>query len=176
MSFCFITLILISTHCWGQSKRDYDAINLLIKLDTINNSHLLNNSSYLSKLHFNSNPFKPRQKKLLTSSFFIKKINRLINKNIASPTQEVDKSKIKKSFVKWDSKKIHFSRFIKKENNDFFYYTKPIFVSANNFISINYFHTGGGGISIVLYKIDDLNENVEILGSITQLSYGIRFR
>lgn len=150
--FCLTIMLVNSITCLSQDNRDYYILNLVIQ--KYKNESRLDSSSFVTELHFTSKPFDIKDKTQMWERY-LPEINELVSKNELPKTRPITESEMKNSFVKWESEKIQFDRIVENENGDFFYFTKPVFVSDNYFvISIYSGHTGGGGgISMELYML-----------------------
>lgn len=172
--FIFILLTLsFYSISFAQTKNDYKALNMLLKVYP---------KVRMDKLHFLTF-LNPSTKNLESESpkehheEYALSMNEMIKKNIPESKFIVTRKMVRKSYVKWDKKKIELSNFTNTETKDpFYYYTKPIFVNNDHFIIIDYYIMPAGGIGIKLFKLDETNNQVVKIDGETLLLYGLNFR
>ncbi|MBC7485351.1 MAG: hypothetical protein H7282_01165 [Cytophagaceae bacterium] len=167
--FILLTLIFYSTS-FAQTACDYKTLTLLLKTYPKTKTAKLYFITFLPEKISENTPKEDAE-------IYVSSANELIQKNIPSSNYKLTKRTLRRSHIKWNKDKVVLANSIDKETDDpFFYYSKPIFVTNVYFITISYYVMPGGGITIWLFKMDDVNNQIVKIESETILTYGLNFR
>jgi len=169
-----IICIIISFTSYSQNDLDYSIINSIINK---NKKKLeLHSISFLNKIDLHSETFTKGEKLNEVINSYNLAFKSLVNDTMPALKNEINRRKVKRSFVTWDKSKIDYNNIANVETDKFYYISKPIKLKDGYFIFLDYLEMPLGGITVKLYHVDKFGKTIELVKSETILLYGLKFR
>ncbi len=178
MKSIFLVLIFILSFPmvgFGQNDFDYVLINKII--DYEQETYGRDSVSFLTYYNYKSKTFNRKERKNKDIlQWYTYALEGLFKDTLQSYQSVITANKVKKIFIKWDKRKLHFPRIVEEENGNFFYHTQSLIIAEELFVTLNISDCEGGGVSAALWKFDKSKGSIVPIKYYTISRYEIRWR
>ena len=163
-----IFLLFTSAAVYAQTESDYIYLNKILKQQVRDESFLVGEPTFSEQFNGESNINIEEKIKLYEQA-----INSLLTDTLSRYAGTIDREAIKDSFIQWNARYINGQTFTQKTNVFFRYITRPIIVSSNLFVVIQFDSYAGGAVDACLYKYNARTNKIRLLQWHTVTRYGL---